>query len=136
VRHVIAVLTAFALAGCQTHSFPPFENVIRIEVRTNLDAPISTITDKQQISSIMAFVNARSERWEVPWYGVPVPIVVANLYGSSTFLGHFGVGSNFFELQRSGGFFSRSASDAERKEFMNLLVVPFERLERHEPSNP
>jgi hypothetical protein len=128
MRLTIALLLAFALLGCKTHSFPPFENVTRIEVRTNLNSPISTITDKQEVASILAFVNARSEQWGAPWYGVPVPTMVANLYAGTAFLGHFGVGTNFFELQRSGGFFSRSASDAERKEFMKLLAVPFEKI--------
>jgi hypothetical protein len=102
--------------------------VTRIDVRTNLDVPITTITDQSQIASVVAFVNARADKWETPWYGVPVPTVVANFYRDKTFLGHFGVGSNFFEIHRSGDFFSRSASDPERLEFMKLLAVPFERI--------
>ncbi|MBX3302441.1 MAG: hypothetical protein KF693_09520 [Nitrospira sp.] len=128
----ISLFFAFALLGCKTYSFSPFENVTRIEVRTNSNAPISTITDKSQVASVLVFVNARSDQWGTPWYGVPVPTVVANLYAGTTFVGHFGVGASFFELHRSGGFFSRSASDAERREFMKLLAVPFEKIEQKE----
>jgi hypothetical protein len=128
MRFAAALLIVLALAACETHSFPPLQHVTRIDVRTNLDAPITTITDQSQIASVVAFVNARSDKWKAPWYGVPVPTVVANFYREETFLGHFGVGSDFFEIHRSGAFFSRSASDVERREFMKLLAVPFERI--------
>jgi hypothetical protein len=130
-RSIFAVVAASTLtfcSACQSTSFPPVENVVRIEVRTNSDASIKTITDEQTIMSILAFVNKRSGGWETPWYGVPVPTVVANLHSSSTLLGHFGVGANFFETQRKGGFFSRSATVAERRQFMELLGIPFEKI--------
>ncbi|MBX3334106.1 MAG: hypothetical protein KF876_08280 [Nitrospira sp.] len=130
MRLGICLLLAFALLSCKTDSFPPFEHVTRIEVRISTDGLASTITDESQVESILAFVNARSDQWDTPWYGVPVPTVVANLYAGATFLGHFGVGANFFELHRSGGFFSRSALDGERREFMKLLGVPFEKIEQ------
>lgn len=130
MRLGICLLLAFALLSCKTDSFPLFEHVTRIEVRTKSDAPISTITDKSQVASILAFVNARSDQWDTPWYGVPVPTVVADLYAGTVFLGHFGVGASFFELHRDGGFFSRAASDAERREFIKLLAVPFKKIEQ------
>lgn len=124
----LVVLVAVLCTACESTSFPPFENVVRIEVRTNLDAPIKAITDEQAVKSIVAFVNERSSGWETPWYGVLVPTVIANLYSGSTFLGHFGVGANFFETQRRGDFLSRPATDDERKKFMALLDVPFENI--------
>jgi len=127
-RFVTALLITLALSGCETHSFPSLQNVTRIDVRTNLNAPIAAVTDQSQIASVMAFVNARPDKWEAPWYGVPVPTVVANFYQETTFLGHFGVGANFFATHRSGDFFSRPASEAERREFMRLLGVPFEKI--------
>lgn len=85
MRLGICLLLAFALLSCKTDSFPPFEHVSRIEVRTKSDAPISTITDKSQVASILAFVNARSDQWDTPWYGVPVPTVVVDLYAGTVF---------------------------------------------------
>lgn len=111
---------ALALCACGT-SFEHIRGVTRIEVRNNQNRPLAVIENAQQITETMQFVNARSGGWKVPWYGVPVPTLIANFYADKTLLGHFGAGVNFFECQRAGGFYSRSATNMELGEFERLL---------------
>lgn len=113
-------LSALALFACGT-SFEHIRGVTRIEVRDNHDRPLAVIENSGQIAAVMQFVNARSDGWKVPWYGVPVPTLIANFYADKTLLGHFGAGANFFECQREGGFFSLSAMEAELIEFERLV---------------
>ena len=58
-----------------------------------------------------------------PWYGVPVPTIVADFYDGETFKGHLGVGSSFFETQREGDFWSKSAPRSEIQQFLSLVGV-------------
>lgn len=112
--------SALALFACGT-SFEHIKGVTRIEVRDNQDRPLAVIDNAQKIGEIMQFVNARTDGWKVPWYGVPVPTLIANFYADKTLLGHFGAGANFFECQRSGGFYSLSATETELGEFERLV---------------
>ena len=113
-------LSALVLFACGT-SFEHIRGVTRIEVRDNQNRPLALIENSQQIAETMQFVNARSGGWKVPWYGVPVPTLIADFYADKTLLGHFGAGANFFECQRDGGFYSRAATEAELVEFERLL---------------
>lgn len=113
-------LSALALFACGT-SLEHIRGVTRIEVRDNHDKPLAVIENSGQIAAVMQFVNARSGGWKVPWYGVPVPTLIANFYADKTLLGHFGAGANFFECQREGGFYSLSATAAELGEFERLV---------------
>lgn len=113
-------LSALALFACGT-SFEHIRGVTRIEVRDNQNRPLTVIENAQQITEATQFVNARSGGWKVPWYGVPVPTLIANFYADKTLLGHFGAGANFFECQREGGFYSLSATEAELIEFERLI---------------
>lgn len=113
-------LSALALFACST-SFEHIRGVTRIEVRDNQNRPLTVIENAQQITEATQFVNARSGGWKVPWYGVPVPTLIANFYADKTLLGHFGAGANFFECQREGGFYSLSATETELVEFEKLI---------------
>lgn len=113
-------LSAFALFACGT-SFGHIQGVTRIEVRDNQNRQLAVIENTQQIADVMQFVNARTGGWKVPWYGVPIPTLIANFYAERTLLGHFGAGVNFFECQRDGGFFSRSADASELLQFEKLV---------------
>ncbi len=112
--------SALALFACGT-SFEHIRSVTRIEVRDNHDKPLAVIENSGQIGEVMQFVNARSDGWKVPWYGVPVPTLIANFYADKTLLGHFGAGANFFECQREGGFYSLTTTEAELSEFERLV---------------
>ena len=126
-------LATISCAGLVPTTYPPFENVVRIEI--SWDSELGgeeenlVIDDPREIDAVMRFVNERSGGWSHPWHGVPVPFLVANFYQGRKFIGHFGVGANFFETQRDGDFSSRSAENHERFEFMNLLGVPERKIQ-------
>ena len=48
-------------------------------------------------------------------------MATAEFYSGSDFKGSFGIGENFFESQRNGGFFSKSAAPSEVRRFLDLL---------------
>lgn len=52
-----------------------------------------------------------------------MPKVEAEFFDGQRFKGSFGVGENFFETQREGGFFSKTASSNGVREFLTLLNV-------------
>ena len=52
-----------------------------------------------------------------------MPQVEAEFFDGQRFKGSFGVGENFVETQRDGGFFSKPASSNEVREFLALLNV-------------
>ncbi|HEY2377988.1 MAG TPA: hypothetical protein VGH98_18585 [Gemmatimonadaceae bacterium] len=119
----IAVLTA---CGGKVPPYPPLEGITRVEVRGRLaqrDTTVASIADPERIGRILAFVNARCAGWERPWAGIPVPIVVADFYRGSEFMGHVGSGASFLETQREDDFASRSASPEEVAEFNALLGI-------------
>ena len=122
---IFASLLFTQLSCNKTSSFPLVGKVTRIEVTNNMSVPLKKITDKNQISKISAFIDKNVSGWGSfgDWAGTPVPKVVANLYDGEKFKGHFGVGSNFFETQRNGDFMSKSASQSEIKEFLNVVGI-------------
>ena len=112
----------FFLLGCSHVTFPALNDVTRAEIRSSQNELVRQFSDPKQVQALVSFINARRTRWGTPWYGVPVPNLVVNLYTQDRFLGHFGCGDNFFETQRdSRGFFSRDAAPDEIGEF-KLLV--------------
>jgi hypothetical protein len=80
------------------------------------------IMDSRTISQIVRFVDSHRTGWDVPWSGVPVPVVVAEFYSGTEFKGSLGVGKDFLETQRDGGFFSQSAAPDEVRGFLELLT--------------
>lgn len=80
------------------------------------------ITDPARISQIIAFVDSHREGWHAPWYGIPVPSASVEFYDGTEFKGTFGVGKNFLETQRDGGFYSQDAAPGEVNEFLSLLA--------------
>jgi hypothetical protein len=63
-------------------------------------------------------------------YGVPVPRVVLDFYEGENFKGHFGISKGFIETQRVGDFASKSISEGEGQEFLNLVGISDELLKR------
>ena len=47
-----------------------------------------------------------------------------------TFKGHFGVGKDFFETQRDGGFFSKDASPEDLRHFLEFTGVQRKSVDR------
>jgi len=79
------------------------------------------ISDPNDLSRIAAFVDSHRTNWGTPWFGVPVPIVEVQFVNGQKGEGSFGVGKDFFETQREGGFFSRSASPSEIRAFLDVV---------------
>ena len=114
------------LAGCgfhRTHNFPALGHVTAITVRESDASNLSPkITDSKRISQIVAFVDSHRGGWYAPWYGVPVPRVSIEVYEGTEFKGSFGVGKNFLETQRNGGFYSQDAAPDDVRSFLGLLA--------------
>ncbi len=113
-----------------TQTYSGLGNVNRVEIKTRLDKLIHRIDDREKIQQIVAFVDKQRSGWACPWYGIPVPQVVANFYDGDTFKGHFGMGLNFFETQREGDFASKDASAEQCRDFLALIGVDKSVLEK------
>ena len=126
MRAAWAGLLAFmALVGCSTtRNFPMLGSVTTVVVvGRNGSQPLSKITDARSILQIVAFVDGHRTSWGTPWYGIPVSFVTAQFFNGSEFKGSFGVGQNFLETQRNGGFYAQRASLEEIQNFLNLLGI-------------
>jgi hypothetical protein len=120
-RYVATLVCLLATACSQQNlNFGPFEHVTRIEVRHH-GGGTSPITSPAQIASVVGFANQELAGWKVPWAGVPVPDISADLYSESTFLGHLGVGPGFLETQRDGTFLAKFVSSGREHLFRNML---------------
>jgi hypothetical protein len=120
------VLYVLTLTGCGDNhrNMSPLEQVSMIKIGGR------EISDPESIQRIVAFVDANKEGWRVPWYGVPVPAVTVEFYDGKTFRGSFGVGKDFFETQRDGGFWSKDAKSDEVGRFLDLVGKSKESLDR------
>jgi len=120
---VLLVAWSIALGACQERrTFPPVGVVTRAEVREASYADVE-ITDPAQLATLVTFIDARRDGWEVPPAGVPVGTIRVTLYRGTRVLGSFGAGAEFFDIQRGGAFFSRPASPDEVQHFRELLRV-------------
>ena len=120
--NVLLIGAVFFVLSCSHVTFPTLNDVTKAEIRSSQNELIKQFSDPKQVQAIVSFINARRTGWGAPWYGVPVPNLVVNLYSQDRFVGHFGCGDSFFETQRdSRGFFSRDAKQDEIREFKSLL---------------
>jgi hypothetical protein len=124
---LVAVVTAglgliwsFGHDARPPRTFPAFHDVAKVVVGRQSEV-VRTITDPEAVRQIVEFVNANLTDWEVPWTGVPVPEWYVILYSREACLGHVGVRDGFFETQRSGGFYSKRASEGEVLAFNRLI---------------
>jgi hypothetical protein len=79
------------------------------------------ISDPNDLSRIVTFVDSQRANWSTPWYGIPVPAVEVSLFDGQQAKGSIGVGKNFLETQRDGGFFSKNASAKEIRSFFDAI---------------
>lgn len=123
---LIAASIVVSCGGRREFSFSPLGSVTSITLSISArdgSKYLFKISDPKEISSIIAFVDARRANWGTPWYGIPVPKVEVQFFDGQRLKGSFGVGENFFETQRDGGFFSKTASSNEVRGFLTLLNV-------------
>ena len=121
------------LTGCNGpfRDFPKIGTVTSAMVKVHSESlAYATMTDAKSLSLLVDFIDERRAGWYTPWYGIPVPVVIVDLYDGNTFKGHFGVGKDFFETQRQGGFFFKDAKPTEVQGFLKLAGVnaPIESL--------
>jgi hypothetical protein len=125
---IVALLVVAPLAGCgvRKRDFPPLGPV------TTADLWISAsdgskygwkISDSNDLSPIVAFVNLHRSDWGTPRFGAPIPMVEVQLFDGQQVRGNFGVGKDFLETQRDGGFFSQSASPSEVRGFLDAVKL-------------
>jgi hypothetical protein len=127
----LALLMVVSVTACgigkqgPPREFPMLGQVTSVNVVVGPDDSkvFIKVTDPQNVSHIVAFVDSYRTGWIKPWYGIPVPAVRAEFFNGTVFKGSFGVGDAFFETQRKGGFFSQSTSPSEVHHFLDLLGV-------------
>ena len=118
------------------YALPPVTNLTLVEVHDGHYLPrygigsAVVITNATQLHRIAEFISTRTNQWEIPWSGVPVPKVVAELHTDTGMrLGRFGAGKGFFQWSARGDWFSRRASREEVEEFLRLLQVPLDSID-------
>jgi len=79
------------------------------------------ISDPKDLSRIVNFVDSQRVNWGTPWYGIAVAFLEVQLFDGQQLKSSFGVGKNFFETQRNGGFFSKNATPNEIRGFLDSL---------------
>ena len=124
------------MAACSMgkHDFSPLGSVTTAELWISAgdgSKYIWKISDPKDVSRIAAFVDSHRTDWGTPWYGVPVPIVEVRFFDGQQAKGSFGVGRNFFETQRQGGFFSKSASPSEIRGFYEVVNLDDAKLKEY-----
>jgi hypothetical protein len=119
---------SIGLTGCgfgshRARSFPAMGTVSVITVSGSGASTLSPkITEPARISQIISFVDSHRGGWYTPWYGIRVPTVSIEFYNGTEFKGSFGVGKNFLETQRDGGFYSQDATPDELNRFLTFLA--------------
>jgi hypothetical protein len=120
---------AFLAAACATaspfHNFPAWTDITRVRIiittREHGDV-VKEIDDRALVDKIVAFANANLTGYHEPWMGEPLPPVEVAFYDRRLYRGHFGVGTDFFEIHRGEvTFMSRPASYEQVREFMELI---------------
>jgi hypothetical protein len=119
---LVSLCTVIALFGCDGRTLPVFNGITRVEVRTNHDS-LGSIVDSQQIARIVAFANARREKWTQPWAGVPIGTLGVTFFAGRNVQGSFSAGDDFFEAQQDGNWFSRNATPAEVAEWRAMFAA-------------
>jgi hypothetical protein len=110
-------------APSRSRTFPLLGTVTQIVITGRHNETLRTIEDREQIQTIVTFVDKQRSGWGHPWAGIPVPRISANFYDGDTFKGHFGAGPSFFGTQREGDFASKSVSPEQCQAFLRLIGV-------------
>jgi hypothetical protein len=121
-----ALLTGASLLSCGggRRDFPPLGPVTtaNLWITANDGSKYGwKISDPKDVSRIVIFVDSQRANWVTPWYGIPVPFVEVQLFDGQKAQGSFGVGQSFFETQREGSFFSKSAATRDIRGFFDAL---------------
>lgn len=85
--------------------------------------PVKTIRDQHQIDAVVRFINKQRSGWSPPTFHFPVTKLKLYLYHDKTFMGSFGIDKSVFSMQREGRFDSKSATEEEIQEILNLIGI-------------
>jgi hypothetical protein len=123
---VVALLMAVSLLACgrNKRDFSPVGPVTTANLWVSASDGSKygfKISDPKDLSRIVTFVDSQRANWGTPWFGIPVPFVEVQLFDGQQTKGSFGVGKDFFETQREGGFFSKNTSPSEIHNFLDAL---------------
>jgi hypothetical protein len=117
---LLLIATQFTCGGKFT--YPELKNVSEVVVMDRQD-PVKRISDPMIIAKLVEFVNKRREGWEEPMTGFPGSRVSLELYRDGRFFGSFGITEVSFLMQRGGRWDSRSATEQEVQELLNILGI-------------
>ena len=109
---------------CPDMQFARLRPADRVVITTNMNETLRTISDPTAVAALVAFAEAHTSGWEVPWYGPRGSLVRANFYAGNRFLGDLGVGGTFLTAQGCGDFQSAPVSSDDRMIVMQLFGVP------------
>ena len=98
MRIVLLFALSVSAAGCVKTDLDPLSNITRADVVSYRyhDSVIKSIEDPGQLLCITQFLNSERSGWTRNYlgtFGVPLPVVRANLYRGSTYVGYLAVGS-------------------------------------------
>jgi hypothetical protein len=110
-------------------SYQPLGNVTKIVVMDQ-DQKLKEITDKEHIAQIVKAIDQKRHGWYMPIQGTPMPKIKLWLYNGEEYNGSFGIGMDFFQTNRSGGFDAKPATDEEIQAFLDIVGVDKKRLYR------
>jgi hypothetical protein len=146
MRLVTIIVSLLATTGCvmtdPPTALPPIAsevNEVRVIAKVGCDQPNSgtgdlcgVIADPARIERVIAFINARPNRWNTPWAGAPIHPVHIQFYRDGEFVESFGIASTSFERQT---FLSRPATRSEVDEALALVELNRSYL-RHRMEDP
>jgi hypothetical protein len=110
-------------------SFQLLGDVTKIVVMDQ-NQKLKEITDKEHIARIVKAIDQERHGWYMPIQGTPIPKIKLWLYNGEEYKGIFGIGMDFFQTNRSGGFEAKPATDEEIQTFLNTIGVDKKRLYR------
>jgi hypothetical protein len=123
-------LLLVAVPGCErpTFRFRELADVSRIIVAADYGYDtVAVITEPARIALLVDFVNARHDKWEVPWDGIPGPRVQARFQSTTgPRETYFGGGIEYFTSDINGFSATRDATMDETLEFARLTGVPID----------
>jgi hypothetical protein len=122
-------LTVLQLSCYQKVSYQLLGDVTKIVVMDQ-NQKLKEITDKEHIAQIVKAIDQKRHGWYMPIQGTPIPKIKLLLYNGEEYKGSFGIGEDFFQTNRRGGFEAKPATDEEIQTFLNTIGVDKKRLYR------
>lgn len=104
--------TVFGSRG-QTFDFSPMLSADSLTVRVSGGGVERPISDAKAVAACVGFLQSHRDRWQAPWFGIPVGRVQIVFLSQAKPLGTLEIGKGFVSTQQAGGFYTRSISTDE-----------------------